>query len=341
MLGAVLALAAPSLAVADPPTSSTLETVDTALCSFPLDVQMSQAHTMHTLGSLSFFTGQGKLLLTNENTGQTAKLTVSGPFGYNYATNTSTFAGHQVWSGGWTPPGIPFESTDGAGSLTNFVLSPPANSGVVDPCALVGPTPNLTPAATPAPWNLPADALGQMAYAGLLPTIGAFTRQDNDHLDLLVNGQAVTVPAGVGLAEPVDNGSGFCFVPADGDCHSGDNYYPAVAQSPLSTISTSGIIHVQADRPGVYTLGQLFDEWGVRLNQSCVGSYCTGAGNQLAVYVNGTQATGDPRAVVLGEHQEIAVVYGGAGAFNSVPSTYTAWPDPSGGCGGSGEPSCV
>jgi hypothetical protein len=175
----------------------------------------------------------------------------------------------------------------------------------------------------------------------LTPLIGNVIRHDHDHLDVIINGQAVTVPGGVGQAEAFDFGP--C-PPAfdDGDCATGNLDYAIVAYSSLHTHSTSGIIHIEADRPAVFTLAEFFDEWGVRFNQSCVGAYCTGGTSQLRVYVNGTQVAGDLRSVVLGEHQEIAVIYGGPGAFDSVPSSYTGgWPDdPGGGCGGTGEPSC-
>ena len=112
------------------------------------------------------------------------------------------------------------------------------------------------------------------------------------------------------------------------------------ADSPLHTHSSSGIIHVEPDRPGTYTLGEVFDEWGVRLSSTCIGGYCAGGGNELRAYVNGKRVSGDPRQIVLTDRQEIAVVYGGPADFRSVPSKYTGgWPGL--GCGGSGEPSCL
>ena len=53
------------------------------------------------------------------------------------------------------------------------------------------------------------------------------------------------------------------------------------------------------------------------------------------MYVDGKRVAGDPRNIVLGNRQEIAVVYGGPKAFRSVPSKYTGgWPGL--GCGGTG-----
>ena len=240
-------------------------------------------------------------------------------------------------------PIFPYLSTDGKGSLDapDFVLSS-ANShaDVIDPCALVAASPPSTqPVVTPAPWGLPASALSQIGYAGLTPLLGNLIRHDHVHLDVIVNGQAVTIPAGVGQAEPVDGGPCPAGTPPDGDCATGDLYYAQVAYSPLHTHSTSGVIHIGADRPTTFTLGEFFDEWGVRFSSSCLGGYCAGGGKQLRVYVNGIQVSGDPRNVVLTNHQEIAVVFGGPADFGSVPSTYTGgWPGA--GCGGAGEPSC-
>jgi hypothetical protein len=156
------------------------------------------------------------------------------------------------------------------------------------------------------------------------------------HLDVIVNGKQVTVPAGVGLAEPVDRGK--C-QPRVGDCATGHFFTAAVANSPLHTHSASGLIHVEPDRRGTYTLGEFFDEWGVRLSGSCVGGYCAGDGKELRVYVNGQRVPGNPRRIVLTNRQEIAVVFGGPGDFASVPSTFKGgWPGL--GCGGIGEVKC-
>ena len=113
----------------------------------------------------------------------------------------------------------------------------------------------------------------------------------------------------------------------------------AVANSPLHTHSTSGLIHIEPDRRGVYTLGEFFDEWGVRLNANCIGGYCTGGGGELRAFVDGHRVAGDPRQIVLGNRQEIALVFGSAGDSGSVPTRYTGgWPGP--GCGGAGEAPC-
>jgi hypothetical protein len=285
------------------------------------------------------FTGPSTITLRNTTTGRTATLDSSGSASFDTTTGSVVFRGHQIWF--WsTGKRVPFLSTDGTGRLEapNFVLAPGnSRARVIDPCALVAPSPPSTqPVETPAPWGLPTFALSRIKYAGLIPLVGNLVRHDHVHLDVIVDGKTVTVPAGVGLAEPVDRGS--C-EPKVGDCATGHFVTAAVANSPIHTHSASGLIHDEPDRPGTYTRGEFFDEWGVRLNSSCIGGYCTGSGKELRAYVNGHRVTGDPRSIVLTNRQEIAVVFGAPGDFGSVPSAFRGgWPGL--GCGGVGEFRC-
>jgi hypothetical protein len=143
----------------------------------------------------------------------------------------------------------------------------------------------------PPPWTNGANAqLGaRIAAIGLPPEGGAL--HTHEHLDVLVNGHAVTVPEGIGLG--------------------------SAASSPLHTHDASGIIHVEASTQGPFTLGQFFDVWGVKLTPDCLDSMCEGG---VRVYVDGHQAAGDPRQIRLVNHQEIAVVYGTPPA--TIPSSY-------------------
>ena len=92
----------------------------------------------------------------------------------------------------------------------------------------------------------------------------------------------------------------------------------------MHTHASSGIVHIESDRRGRYTLGQLFDEWGVRFDRSCVGGYCATATNPLKVFVNGKRFLGDPNNIVLKNHQEFAIVYGKPPA--KIPSSYNWGP---------------
>jgi hypothetical protein len=326
-LAAIVVLLTAAAAAAASASSRVSQAVDSRLCPFPLAVAVKRAPAPDQLATsvLHFeLDGPSTIELRNTRTGRTAVLRSPGSFVVDTRTGSVTFRGHHVWY--WsTGAHVPFLSTTGTGRLRapSYVLAPgTSRARVIDPCALVAASePSTKPRTTPAPWGLPAYALSRIAYARLTPLVGAVIRHDHVHLDVIVNGRRIAVPAGVGIAEPVNTGHG---------------YFGRVANSPLHTHSASGIIHVEADRPGAYTLGQFFDEWGVRLDRSCVGGYCAGGDKELRVYVDGRRRAGDPRGVVLGNHQEIAVVFG----RGPEPSAYKGgWPGA--GCGGAGERSCV
>jgi hypothetical protein len=90
--------------------------------------------------------------------------------------------------------------------------------------------------------------------------------------------------------------------------------------SSLHTHDTSGIIHIEAGKPVDLTVGQFFDEWNVRLTDDCVGAYCQ-AERPWKFVVNGADASGEPRAIVLHAHDELALVIGNPPA--SVPSSFS------------------
>ncbi len=121
----------------------------------------------------------------------------------------------------------------------------------------------------------------------------------HQHLDLIVNGTPVTIPAGIGINEA----AGFI--------------------SPVHTHDTSGIIHVESNIVRDFTLGEFFDIWGVRFTKDSIGGYTTSATSTLTVYANGSLVSGDPRNLVLASHQEIVVEYGTKKEmFKTVPASY-------------------
>ena len=315
---------------------------DIHLCPFPVTVEQLRTGTPHAETAVLEFTlaGPTRILLRNDSTGHTTILESPGSYFVDRRGNVG-FHGHHVWY--WGLGEIPFLVTDGAGSFVapRFTLSPDTTRAhVIDPCALLASSPpDVRPRRTPAPWPAPPYTLSRIGYAHLIPVLGGLVRHDHVHLDVIVDGRKVTVPPGIGLAEPLDDGPCKPPTPSVSECTSGDYFTASVANSPLHTHSASGIIHIEPDRPGKYTLGQFFDEWGVRLTQTCLGSYCAGRGKELAVFVDGHRANGPLRAIVLGNRQEIAVVFGSLAEFRSVPSTYRGvWPGL--GCGGPGEIRC-
>jgi hypothetical protein len=325
-------------AIARAPARDVFHAVDRQLCPFPLDVKIvmsSEPGGVETTVSRFTFAGPSTIALRNVSTGRTALLRSTGSHSVDTRTGSVTFRGHRIW---WWSTGkhVPYAVTDGTGTLRApaFVLAPGSSRArVIDPCALVAPSPPSTrPRATRSPWPPARYALSQIRYAGLTPLLGTVIRHDHVHLDVIVDGRKVDVPAGVGMAEPADRGPCPSGLGTSGDCATGESFFGQVANSPLHTHSSSGVIHIESDRRHRFTLGEFFDEWGVRLDGRCIGAYC----GKLRVYVDGRRRTGDPRRIVLTNHQEIAVVFG----RGHVPTRYTGgWPGE--GCGGYRERSCV
>lgn len=152
----------------------------------------------------------------------------------------------------------------------------------------------------PLPWTRETAHLRERLQLIALPALTAEGNalHTHQHLDLFINGAPATVPANIGVNESER------FI------------------SPLHTHDQTGIIHVESDEIRDFTLGQFFDVWGVRLNKDCVGGYCAGAGNSLKVYLNGKLFSGEPRALVLADQQEIALVFGATQSKLKIPSSY-------------------
>lgn len=158
------------------------------------------------------------------------------------------------------------------------------------------------PAASAVSWPAPADATAQATAAGL-PMLGQEGQvlHIHSHLDVFVDGKPVTVPAEIGI--------------------------DLVKQqiSPLHTHDTSGVVHIESPVKKDFTLGEFMTEWNVPISKGALGPLKTCGGKELHVYVNGKEQSGDPAALKLGAHEEIAVVYGAAGDKVRVPASYN-WP---------------
>ena len=139
--------------------------------------------------------------------------------------------------------------------------------------------------AGPAPWPPEVAHLGRRLGALHLPGESDAAFHIHARLRIFVDGQPVAVPAGVGID------------PAGG------------LLAPLHTHDASGIVHIEADRPFPFTLGQFFSVWGVRFSGAHLGSY--GAPH---VYVNG-RLVADPVDHVMHAHDRIVVGVGPVGSF--------------------------
>lgn len=154
-------------------------------------------------------------------------------------------------------------------------------------------------AETMPPWPAPADAKAAVAAAGL-PMLGSegSVEHIHTHLDVLVDGKPVPVPANLG----VDTRRG--------------------TMSPLHTHDDSGVIHVEAPVKRQFSLGEVFSEWQVSLSADNIGALRAADGKVVRVFINGTPQTGNPAAIMLGPRSEIAVVYGAPQTGETIPSKY-------------------
>jgi hypothetical protein len=165
------------------------------------------------------------------------------------------------------------------------------------------------PAHGAPPWPAPPNPLIRTRAAGLQPERREqLAYHVHAHLDVFVNGRPVTVPPGIGIdiSDPgVRRGPGPSYGGIQLCAH------PCI--SPLHTHDPTGVLHTESATATPNRLGQLFVEWGVRLDPSCVGGFCRPA--PIAFFVDGRRYTGDPRSIALSNKREIAVVIG------SPPST--------------------
>jgi len=117
---------------------------------------------------------------------------------------------------------------------------------------------------------VPAQVAAAVRAAGLpLLSMEATDVHFHAHLDIVVDGQQVAVPAEVGIA-----GQG--------------------AISSMHTHDSTGIIHIEAPSAATFTLGQFFTEWQVPLSSTCVNKVCGTGGESWRFYVDGQPYTGDP-----------------------------------------------
>lgn len=152
----------------------------------------------------------------------------------------------------------------------------------------------------PPPWPAPADALSGARAAGLSVEAGEGTAKHfHAHLAVIVDDQPVKVAANLG----VDTAGGL--------------------MSELHTHDDSGLVHVEAPTATKrYTLGQLFSEWQVRLDERGIGGLEASGGKALRAYVDGKEVKGNPAAIELTSRRKITLVYGPAGEKVTLPPPY-------------------
>lgn len=166
-----------------------------------------------------------------------------------------------------------------------------------------------TPAEGAAPWPAPPNPMELTIAAGLKPEVKELLKHHvHAHLDVFVNGEPVEVPAGIGIdiENPGVN---------SGTLDDGTTAYGGIEEcaerciSPLHTHDVTGVLHTESAESVDNTLGEFFTEWGVALDESCVGGYCNDA-TTIAIYVDGELYEGNPADIALTDGKQIAIVIG-------------------------------
>ena len=115
------------------------------------------------------------------------------------------------------------------------------------------------------------------------------------HLAVFKNGQAYTLPAGVGIpgsqAQQTNQGP----IASGGTCI----YW-------LHTHTTDGVIHIESPSKAIYTLGNFFDEWHQPLSETQVA----GLSGKVTAFVNGKPWKKTPRDIPLLPHADIQLEIG-------------------------------
>jgi hypothetical protein len=177
-------------------------------------------------------------------------------------------------------------------------------------------------------WPAPSDPMALATQAGLEATQSEhLNTHTHAHLDVRVDGETVVVPAGLRVDIEAPTGINKEKT-ADGTA---TEYYVtlcfAPCLSPLHTHDPSGIIHTESikDNQEPYTLGQFFTEWGVTLDDQCVGEFCK-SDTSIAVYLDGKKYDGNPAEIKLKSHLEIAIIVGEPPTI--IPDSWEFGPDP-------------
>ncbi len=154
-------------------------------------------------------------------------------------------------------------------------------------------------------WPAPDDPIERTVAAGLEPALREHLETHrHSHLDVFVDGEPVTVPAGLGIDISDPGVQHF-----DGPMYGGIETCSNPCISPLHTHDETGILHTEAAADDLLTLGQAFTEWGVPLEDGCIGEYCDEEVD-IAVYLDGEQYNGDLATIELEDQLEIAIVIG-------------------------------
>lgn len=186
-----------------------------------------------------------------------------------------------------------------AGALVVPVVLLALVTGCAGPVGAAGPVGDTGSLGTrDTAWPAPTDLQERADAAGLRNVWGEpLAEHVHTHLTILDGDTPVTVPGDIG--------------------HSDRHRFAAQ----LHTHDTSGIVHVESPTRQAFTLGQFFDEWGVRLDAWHVGDLR----GSLTVWVDGRRTIGDPRSIELTDRRQVVLAVTTVGEVPRQPDPFD-WP---------------
>jgi hypothetical protein len=147
------------------------------------------------------------------------------------------------------------------------------------------------------PWHPEYAHLAERLRSLHLPAVGKERFHIHAMLHIYVNGLLVPLPAEIGIVKSKG------------------------LETSLHTHDSSGIVHMEAEHPYNFTLGDFFAVWGVKLGPAQVGGLKGLGGDHLHFYVNGKPLR-NPAAHVLRREDSIVIGYGPDNSFPHTPPTY-------------------
>ena len=122
-------------------------------------------------------------------------------------------------------------------------------------------------------------------------------------LSMKIDGKSVTVPANIGIDPKLYKD------------HNYDTYgmkmpnMPSMpVMAPTHTHDTSGLIHIESTAVRDYTLGDLFNVWGVKFTDTCIMDKCNDGTKTVKMFVNG-QPNAEFSNYVMKDNDEIVIQY--------------------------------
>lgn len=175
--------------------------------------------------------------------------------------------------------------TSSTPATTSGGLPPPNNPGPEGIPLEQGP--ELAPASTTTPGTT-VDGIQCAPLEQLVYHIHA-------HLQVYLDGQPQTLPAAIGMIEPIYEETPYGRFYGARKCY----YW-------LHTHASDGVIHVESPSKRIYTLGNFFDEWRQPLSWTEVA----GAKGKVTAFFNSKPWTQNPRTIPLLPHAVIQLDVG-------------------------------